>query len=429
MKLGLRALFASALLLAVTPASAVLDIQITQGQENAIPIAVTHFEFQGGGQPPQDVASIVSNDLRRSGKFRPLSPQEMLPVNPDNIDLGPWRERGVPDVVVGRVTQAGNGQYVVSFQLMDSLQNRQLISFNVPAAPSEMRKAAHKVADLIYEAITGKRGAFSARIAYITVEGQSPRRYALQVADSDGYNPSTIVNSTDPLLSPSWSPDGRKLAYVSFEHKRPEVFVQNLLDGSRMRVSGRAGLNSAPAWSPDGRKLAITLSDDGNADIYLLNVGDQSLSRVTNDPNIDTEPDWAPDGQSLYFTSSRSGQPQIYRVSAQGGRAQRVSFDGPYNAAPDVSPDGREIALVHGENGRYRIGILDLASGTIRIMTEGFLDESPSFAPNGDMIIYATEYRSRGVLAAVSQDGRFKQQLGSTTGDVREPVWSPFPQE
>jgi TolB protein len=329
---------------------------------------------------------------------------------------------------MGSLESTGPNHYVVKFQLFDAIRGRPLIGYSIPAARQSLRKVAHKVSDLIYEKLTGQRGAFSSRIVYVSVQiaAKGKNRYVLQVADSDGYNPQTIYSSSRPLMSPVWSPDGQRIAYVSFEGGKPEVFVQNLQSGTREKVSGRAGINSAPAWSPDGRRIALTLSVDGSPDVYIMNVINGSLKRLTRNSAIDTEPVWMPDGRSLIFTSDRSGKPQLYEVPVTGGRAVRLTFEGKYNAAADVSPDGGKVAMVHSSGGGYRIAVMDLSSGLVRVLTDGNLDESPSFAPNGGMIIYATEKGGRGVLAAVSVDGQFHQQLSLQSGDVREPVWEPF---
>lgn len=408
---------------------AALDIRITEGIAGAIPIAIAPFNTVSSSQPAEDVSAIVSADLKRSGRFSPLSQDRFAQPNAGmgNIELYRWRDQNIDYVVVGGVTETSGGGYVVKFQLFDSGAGSQLAGFSVPANPGELRMAAHQVADLIYEAILKVRGAFNTRIAYVTTRiNGGERDYILEVSDSDGHNARTVLNSTSPLMSPAWSPDNRRIAYVSFEGNRSSIYVQEISTGRRKAVSSHKGINGAPVWSPDGESLAVTLSKSGAPNIYILNVSSRSLTKVTNNRSIDTEPAWTPDGQSIIFTSNRSGKPQLYRVSINGGSAQRLTFDGEYNSAPSVSPDGSKVAMVNGDDGRFRIAILDLNSGETSILTNGSLDESPSFAPNGSMILYATEAGGRGVLAAVSDDGRMRQTLVLQEGEVREPDWSSF---
>ncbi len=408
-------------------AAAGLTIEITEGAQGALPIAVVPF----GGSSPEDIAGIVANDLKRSGRFRPLPVADMLvkPHQASEVDFRDWRALKQESLVVGQVT-GGPGSYQVRVELFDVFRGQGLGAWQFNAASQrDLRATAHHIADLIYEALTGERGAFGTRIAYITglrtAEGKE--RVAVQVADSDGGNPQTIFSSTEPVLSISWSPDGRKLAYVSFENRKPAIFVQDVYSGQREKVADFPGINGAPAWSPDGREIAVTLSKDGNPDIFVLDVASRSVRAVTRHPAIDTEPSWSPDGRSIIFTSDRGGQPQIYKVSSSGGEPQRVTFEGKYNAKASYSRDGRYIAMVTRDGGDFRIGVLDTASKAFRTVSDGPLDESPSFAPNGSMIIYAARSQGRGVLYAVSADGRTRHRLTLDVGDVREPVWSPFP--
>lgn len=424
-------IFLSMLLLWVsTPVHAVLEIEITQGVESALPIAIVPFAWDGGGEPPEAIGAIVERDLHRSGQFAPMAAEDFpqVPNSAAEIDFPAWRNRGVESIVIGSLGAKGPEGYVVQFQLFDAIRGRGLLGYSIPVTQRNLRKVAHKIGDLIYEKLTGQRGAFSTRVAYISTINSKDgnKRYVLQVADSDGHNAQTVFSSPHPLMSPAWSPDGQRLAYVSFERGRSEVFVQDLEAGTRQRISGKAGINSAPAWSPDGRKLAVTLSVKGTPDIYVMDLASGKLARLTKGSSINTEPVWLPDGRTLIFTSDRSGQPQLYKVPATGGRATRLTFDGRYNSAADVSPDGRKVALVHDGGNGFRIAVLDLSSEALRVLTDGSLDESPSFAPNGSMIIYATGYKGRAVLAAVSEDGQVRQRLTLQAGDVREPVWSPF---
>jgi TolB protein len=351
------------------------------------------------------------------------------PNAPEQIRFQDWKTLGVENLVIGRVDAAGPDRYEIKFFLFDVYRGRKLIGFSVPTTRSRLRYDAHRVSDLIFEKLTGLRGAFATRIAYITEKKSAgQRQFKLEVSDSDGHNPKTILSSKEPLMSPAWSADGKQLAYVSFEGRRASIFSQSVQTAKRHKLASFDGVNGAPSWSPDGRHLALTLSRDGNPEIYIYNLSGGDTRRLTRNAAIDTEPAWSPDGKSLVFTSDRGGTPQLYRISTEGGRAQRLTFEGKYNASADFSADGKRLAMVHGAGGKYRIAVLDLDSGVFNVLSDGRLDESPSFAPNGSMIIYATEEGSRGVLAAVSSDGRFRQRFSSRGGNVREPVWSPFEQ-
>jgi TolB protein len=413
-------------------ARAELTIEITQGVEGAVPVAVVPFGTGANrSTPPEDVAAIIAADLARSGRFAPVPVENLVsrPVEVGDVRFQDWRTLGVDNLVIGKVEPYGEGQYRVQFRLFDVFRGRQITGYSLPAPASGLRYVAHRISDIIYEALTGQRGAFATRIAYVISETfDGKKTYELQLADSDGHNPRTLLSSAQPLMSPSWSPDGRKLAYVSFEKRRAGVYVQDIASGKREQLAAFAGINGAPSWSPDGRSMAVTLSRDGNPEIYSMRLSDRSLKRLTSSPSIDTEPVWSPDGRSIVFTSDRGGSPQLYSMPAEGGRARRITFEGSYNASADFAPDGKTLAMVHGEGGKYRIATQDLESGLLRVLSDGSLDESPSFAPNGSMIIFATEDGHRGVLAAVSSDGRFRQRFSLQQGDVREPVWSPFEQ-
>ena len=414
-----------------TAAHAVITFKITKSTEAKQPIAIVPFGWQHSGEPlPADVAAIVADDLARTSQFEPI-PFEGLPSRPfrhAQINFNDWRLLGTGSLVIGNVTPSLNGEYVIEFQLYDVLRRKQVVGFQLTAPKELMRRVAHQISDEIYERLTGVRGAFDTRVAYVTEvrDTGGDARYALNVADVDGHNEHVILDSAQPVMSPSWSPDGKKLAYVSFESDRPRIFIQDIATGNREHIASFPGINGAPAFSPDGRHLAMTLSKDGNPEIYVMHLQTKRLRRVTRNVAIDTEPAWSPDGQSLVFTSDRGGKPQIYRTAVEGGRPQRVTFEGSYNARPTYSPDGAKLALVHRDEGRYRIGLLDLENGALQVLTESELDESPSFAPNGSMILYATIDGADPVLAAVSLDGRMRQRLAVQTGGVREPAWSPF---
>jgi TolB protein len=422
-----------ALLLMTGVVHARLQITVTGGAEGALPIAVTTFGWQEKGSVPEDVAAIIRADLARSGRFAPLYNQSLVqrPYSASEIDFPRWQETGSESLVIGQIRKEGE-RYLVQFQLFDVLRGEQLTGYSIPVSADLFRRAAHKISDIIYEALTGEPGAFNTHVAYVTVEnsGKNERLFRLAVADSDGFNEQNILASKASLMSPSWSPDSKQLAYVSFEKGRSVLYIQEILSGKRRVVAEFKGLNSAPAWSPDGKRLAMTLSRDGDPEIYIMQLSTGKLVRITRSRAIDTEPSWAPDGRSLVFTSDRGGRPQIYRIAVNErgpvGRPKRLTFEGNYNARAVFSPKGDRIAMVHGSDGAYRIAVQELSTGNLQVLTQSRLDESPSFSANGQMIIYATELRGRGVLEAVSVDGRAHQRLGLSVGDVREPAWSPF---
>ncbi|OQY56597.1 MAG: Tol-Pal system beta propeller repeat protein TolB [Candidatus Parabeggiatoa sp. nov. 2] len=411
---------------------AILTIDIIGGkEEGGQPIAIVPFGLETGMPSPyQNIAKIVSNDLHRSGRFATM-PVHLLPEQPsysDQIRFRRWQAAGMPHLVIGRIAGGLTGGYTVEFELFDVSRRKPIIGYRYTADAKTLRQVAHQISDDIYKALTGKRGVFSTRIVYVTVLRRGLRtQYHLYIADADGANPRLMLRSKEPVLSPCWSPDGQRIAYVTYSKtkrtKNMAVYIQEIRTGRRTRVSARRGLNAAPAWSPDGKHLALTLSKDGNPEIYLLNLRTGALTRLTHHQAIDTEPEWSPNGNSLVFTSDRSGKPQIYRMSANGGKAQRLTFKGDYNARPRFSPDGRKLALLHGSGNKYQIAVLTLSSGKLDILSKTTLDESPSFAPNGSMIIYATGTE----LAAVSIDGRVRQRLAvDMSEEVREPAWSPF---
>ena len=412
-------------------AQAVLRVEITRGVEGAAPIAVIPFDNRGA--VPLDIADVVASDLQRSGKFAPIERDKLIarPKALDDVNYKLWRVASIDHLVIGQATFFNPQNIEIEFRLVDVFKGRQVLGYKFNATSKNIRGFAHRISDLIYKQITGEPGAFDTRIAYVTAErrvGAQPQ-YKLQVADTDGYNPHTVLTSPQPLMSPSWSPDGSQLVYVSFEDRRSAIYSQNVFTGERKKITEFKGINGAPVWSPDGRQLALTLSLKGNPDIYLFDLGTRKLKQLTRHWSIDTEPAWMPDGRSLVFTSSRAGNPQLYQISINGGEAKRLSFEGKYNANAEVSPDGNRVAYVTGEGNVFKIAILDLSTGYTQILTDGLLDESPSFAPNGSMILYTAQEKDRSVLAAVSVDGRFKQKLVLSEGDVREPAWAPFRQQ
>jgi TolB protein len=416
--------------LLASTAYAELTIEITEGIKRR-PIAVVPFGWEGrSGSVPLDVAQIISSDLTRSGRFAPIAENDMLqkPTSGVDMDFGDWSILGVEAVVVGRIAQTGDNAYSVQFQLFDVFGRDQLVGYRMPASRGTMRRVAHRAADMIYEKLTGIKGVFDTKVAYVTAEERRDGRlYSLIVSDQDGENEHKIMESNHPIMSPAWSPDSRRLAYVSFEGNHSSIFIQTLRSGNRIRVSSKPGINGAPAFSPDGRRLVVTLGGvNGNLDIYTLDINSRQTKRITTHRAIDTEGSWSPDGRYIYFTSDRSGGPQIYRVSANGGTPERVTFEGSYNARPRLSPDGSKLAMVHLDRGNYRIAVMDMSRKDLLVLSAGSQDESPSFAPNSDTLIYATRPGRNGVLESVTADGLIRQRLASGQGDVREPVWSPF---
>ena len=435
-----RRLAWAALVCAVTAmgpmrAGAQIVVEVTRGVERPVPMAIVPFGWEGpGAQAPFDVAALVSSDLANSGRFAPMAVADMVarPTRPAEVRFQDWLIVDVDYLVIGDMLANPDGSHTIVFQLFNVLQGEQIVGYRLTTGGTEadLRVAGHRVADMIFEELTGIQGVFGTRIAYVNEQRMGlERRFQLIVSDADGANPQVVTQSSEPLMSPAWSPDGRKLAYVSFEDSRSSIYVQELRTGIRERASSREGINGAPVFSPDGRMLALTLSrDQGNLDVYMLDLATQILTRLTRHSAIDTEAVWAPDGESIYFTSDRAGGPQVYRVEARpGGRIERITFEGSYNARPRISPEGDRLAVVHQDRGNFRIALVDPDTGLTQVLSNGSLDESPSFAPNGALIIYATQDGGRGVLASVSTDGRIRQQIASVAGQVREPVWSPFP--
>lgn len=423
----MRMMLCTVLALLVHPAFAALEITVTGGETAAQPIAIVPF-----GQPGDvgvDLAAIIAADLARSGQFEPMPAQDMLerPTDAAQVNYRNWRAVAVDNVVVGQVRRAPDGKLSVRFQLLDVLRAQQLIGYDVPVPdPRRMRPVAHQIADLIYEKLTGVPGYFNSQIAYVAATGTPKSRlYQIVVADADGENPVTVATSREPLMSPSWSPDRRQLAYVGYERGRSAIYLHTLATGDLRRFVAEKGINGAPAWSPDGRQLALTLSFEKNPDIYVMDVATGRRRQLTQHFAIDTEPSWSPDGRQIAFTSDRGGQPQVYVVSANGGEARRLTFEGKQNLRPRFSPDGKYLALVNVAENRYRIGLLDLASRELRVLSDGPLDESPSFAPNGAVVIYSAQGRQGNELATVTVDGRVRQRL-TQPGNVYEPAWSPL---
>jgi TolB protein len=430
-------LVAGGLMLWSAASSAMLTIEITRGADAGQPIAVVPFRFEPpagtkDAKVPQAIADVVSADLVRSGRFLVLPKKDYVsePHEFKDIVYKDWRVLKAEALVIGSVRALANGQYEVQFFLFDVFKENQLAGYRYTVGADLLRTVAHQISDVVYEKLTGEPGAFNTRIAYVTHEAApGGGAYKLQVADSDGANPIAIVKSPEPLMSPAWSPDGKRLAYVSFlDGKRSKLYVQGVADRKVELIADFRGINSAPAWSPDGTRLALTLSKDGNAEIYVLRLDTHELRRLTSHPAIDTEPAWSPDSRQIVFTSDRAGRPQIYRMSAEGGEAERLTFEGDYNARASYASDGKTLTLVSGDQRQFRIATLQLDKLTLQVLTDTTLDESPTFAPNGRLILYATEVRGRGVLASVSSDGRMRQ-IYKEQGDVREPAWSPYNRE
>lgn len=409
------------LLLFPVLARAALDIEIVGGAAQQIPVAVVPFA-QSSAQK-EDVSLIISSDLRRSGLFRLLETRgvALQPHDLAEVRYADWSALQAQALVIGRVEAGASGHLKVTFRLLDVVKQSALAGQEYDIMPGQLRQTAHKIADLIYEKLTGEPGVFATRISYVMKSGS---RFALMVADADGGNAQSVLASTEPIISPAWSPDGSKLAYVSFEKKKPVIYIQSLVSGQRAVLANYKGNNSAPAWSPEGNRLAIVLTHGANSQIYLINADGTGLQPLTSSRGIDTEPEWSPDGKWIYFTSDRGGSPQIYRVAPQGGEVQRVTFKGAYNVSPHLSPDGKSLVMVRREEGRFQVAAQELASGETQILSDTSQDESPSFSPNGRLIIYATSLKNRGVLAVVSADGRVRQRL-TEVGDVREPSWGP----
>lgn len=404
---------------------------ISQGADRATPIAVVPFGWQGGSVLPEDMSQIIGNDLRNSGYFEPIPRQNMisLPTQASEVIYRDWKALGAQYVLVGNIVPNG-GRLQVQYALFNVNTEQQVMTGNVGGGTDQLRDMAHHIADQSFEKLTGVKGAFSTRLLYVTAErmGANNTRYTLQRSDYDGARAVTLLQSREPILSPSFAPDGRRIAYVSFEQRRPRIFVQHIDTGRREQITNFEGLNGAPAWSPDGNRLAFVLSRDGNPEIYVMDMGSRQTRRVTNHYAIDTEPFWGKDGQTLYFTSDRAGKPQIYKTNINSGAVERVTFVGNYNANPKLSADEKTLVMIHRQDGFtvFKVAAQDLETNRLRILSDTSLDESPTVAPNGTMLIYATRQQGRGVLMLASTNGRVRLPLPTAQGEVREPSWSPY---
>jgi TolB protein len=411
-------LFSASLLMG--SAHAQLHVEIAGVGSSQIPVAVAAFADES--MAPEQVSAIIRADLERSGVFKVIDTHQPI-AETANVDYAAWKASGADALVVGSVQKLADGRLAVRYKLLDTIKGGQLSSLSDAVQPRSTRLQAHRIADDVYEKLTGVRGIFATRIAYVS-ENRRAHDYRLEVADADGEDVHVAVRSNEPIISPSWSPDGTKVAYVSFEQKKPVIYVQDLITGQRRVISNQKGNNSAPTWSPDGSTVALALSKDGNTEIYAVGADGGNLRRLTNNPTIDTEPQYSADGQTIYFTSDRSGGPQIYKMSASGGNASRVTFNGPYNISPRVSADGKTLAWISQRGGVFSLYAMDLASGQELRLADGATE--PSFSPNGKYIMYATNSGGQRSLAVVSVDGRVKQRLTTQAGNIREPNWGPF---
>ncbi len=405
------------------PAQAQFRVEVSGVGLTQLPIAFA--PFRGEDVAPQKISAIVQADLERSGQFRSVAARSGQLDENARPDLVPWRQAGADSLLTGSVARLADGRYDVRFRLWDVVAGKDLGGQSYAIAQADLRLAAHRIADFVYEKLTGEKGIFSTRIAYVT---KAEQRYSLWVADADGESAQPALSSPEPIISPSWSSDGRQLAYVSFESRKPVVYVHDVASGKRRLVANFRGSNSAPAWSPDGRSLAVTLSRDGGSQLYTLDVTTAGAEprRLTQSSSIDTEPTFSHDGKYLYFVSDRGGSPQIYRMPATGGNPERVTFTGTYNISPALSSDGRWLAYISRVSGVFKLHVMELANGAVTALTETTADENPSFAPNSRLLLYATKQQGREALMTTTIDGKIKARLAGQGGDIREPDWGPF---
>lgn len=407
--------------LPVTSALAQFRVEVSGVGLTQLPIAVA--AFRGDAQAPQKIGAIVRADLERSGMFRPVDTTGVAADENTRPDLAVWRQKGADSMVTGSVSLLADGRYDVRLRLWDIVRGQDLGGQSYTVGPADLRLSAHRISDFVYEKLTGEKGIFSTRIAYVTKAAQ---KYNLWVADSDGEGAQSALTSPEPIISPAWSPNGAQLAYVSFESRKPVIYSHDVASGKRRLLANFRGSNSAPAWSPDGKQLVATLSRDGGSQLYAIGLSGGDPKRLTQSSSIDTEPAFSPDGRYIYFVSDRGGAPQIYRMSPGGGNAERVTFTGSYNISPALSPDGRWLAYVSRVGGAFKLHVMELASGTVTPITDTSADESPSFAPNSRLIVYATQQQGREALMTTTLDGKIKARLSGASGDIREPDWGPF---
>ncbi len=403
------------------PALAQFRVEVSGAGVTQLPIAVA--PFKGDAQSPQKIGAIIQADLERSGQFRGVDASGPQLDESSRPDMSIWRQRTADSLVTGSVTRLADGRYDVRLRLWDVIRAQELGVLGLAVAQSDLRLAAHRIADFVYEKLTGEKGVFSTRIAYVTKASQ---RFNLWVADADGENAQSALASPEPIISPSWSPSGGQLAYVSFESRKPVVYVHNVSTGTRRLIANFRGSNSAPAWAPDGRSLAVTLSRDGGSQLYTIDANGGEPRRLTQSSSIDTEPCYSADGRTIYFVSDRGGAPQIYRMPSVGGNPERVTFTGGYNISPSVSPDGRWLAYISRIGGAFKLQVMELASATVTSITDTTADENPSFSPNSRLIVYATQQQGREALMTTTLDGKIKARLAGQGGDIREPDWGPF---